>query len=368
MTALSIGDIRTLRLNSLLLADHDYTTAEQVVSWFAAMQAQDLASVKWSLGIRLPELTETDIDEAFERGDILRTWPMRGTIHLIPSRDARWMLEATGTRQLKGVEKRWDYLGLDRATVERAGEVLAGALADGGRLTRAQAATALNEAGIETSSQRLYHLLWHTSQIGITCIGPTIDKEQTFVLLDDWAPDQRELSGEDAITELAWSYIRSHGPVPATDFAGWAGIPVTQARKAFAANDGRAVTVESDFGELWLATDLLERAGEVADRDTGAPDVWALPGFDEFMLGYKDRRAFLDDGHLDLVVPGSNGMFRSTVVVSGAVVGVWKRTISKTKVKVDVEPFKKLTKAQYSDLVLSLERYGRYLGVPIVLS
>ena len=121
MTALSIGDIRTLRLNSLLLADHDYTTAEQVVSWFAAMQAQDLASVKWSLESGYRNLPRPISMRLFERGDILRTWPMRGTIHLIPSRDARWMLEATGTRQLKGVEAVGLPPGLDRATVERAG-------------------------------------------------------------------------------------------------------------------------------------------------------------------------------------------------------------------------------------------------------
>ena len=108
MTSLSVAEVRRLRLISLLLAGHDFTTPEQVVEWFSAMQAQDLASVKWSLGVRLPGLTETDIDEAIERGSILRTWPMRGTIHLIPARDARWMLATMGVLQLSGVQKRWD--------------------------------------------------------------------------------------------------------------------------------------------------------------------------------------------------------------------------------------------------------------------
>lgn len=364
MTQLSIDDIRALRLRSLLLTGNEWKTPEQVVTWFAAMQAQDLASVKWSLGIRIPGLTEASVDAALERGDILRTWPMRGTIHLIPSRDARWMLETTGVRQLGGVQKRWDYLGLDRPTVECAGEVLQSALTGGKRLTRAQAAEALQVAGIDTSSQRLYHLLWHASQIGITCIGPNLGKEQTFVLLEDWAPEQRRLGKDEALTELAWSYVRSHGPVPATDFAGWAGISVTSARTALAANDGRATRVSSDFGELWIASDLLDRGA----GDDSQARIWALPGFDEFMLGYKDRQAILDDGQLALVVPGSNGVFRPTIVDAGAVIGTWKRSISKTKVKIEVDEFRTLSKRQASGVADAFAPYGEYLGLPAVVA
>ena len=87
------------------------------------------------------------------------------------------------------------------------GELLAEALTGNKRLTRSQAAALFTAEGIDASGQRLYHLLWHSSQVGITCIGPTVDKEQTFVLLSDWAPDQRQLEGEEALAELAWSYF-----------------------------------------------------------------------------------------------------------------------------------------------------------------
>ncbi|MFD0821324.1 DNA glycosylase AlkZ-like family protein, partial [Micromonospora zhanjiangensis] len=67
-----------------------------VVEWFGAMQAQDVASGMWSLGVRLPGRTQVDVLAAMERREAVRTWPMRGTVHLVPPRDARWMLDLTG--------------------------------------------------------------------------------------------------------------------------------------------------------------------------------------------------------------------------------------------------------------------------------
>lgn len=364
MASLSLTELRQLRLRSLLLADHDFTKPEEVVGWFGAMQAQDLASVKWSLGLRLPQLVEPDIDAAIESGSILRTWPMRGTIHMIPAQDARWMLETMGIRALSGVAKRWEYLGLDRATVDRAAEHLADALRGGRRLTRAEAADTLIRAGIDVNGQRLYHLLWHASQVGITCIGPTVGKDQTFVLLEEWAPNQRELTGEVALAELAWRYFRSHGPALVTDYSGWAGIAVTSARKAIAANAHRVSQIESEFGDMWLPTELLDQSAV----NRGAPvatDIAMLPGFDEFMLGYKDRRAFMDPEHMAVVVPGNNGIFKPTIVDAGRVVGTWKRSVTKTKVKMEPIAFGRFTVKERRGFEKSALAYGRYLELPV---
>ncbi|MCB1039478.1 MAG: winged helix DNA-binding domain-containing protein, partial [Acidimicrobiales bacterium] len=94
MIALDPDDVRLLRLASLLLAGEADapTTPLEVVRWFGAMQGQDLASLQWSFGARWPGSTVADVDAAFERGEILRTWPMRGTIHAVAAEDARWML------------------------------------------------------------------------------------------------------------------------------------------------------------------------------------------------------------------------------------------------------------------------------------
>ena len=161
MAELTDRDVLSMRLANLRLSLPGRSPAD-LVDWFGAMQAQDLASGKWSLGVRIPGSREADIDAALASGEVIRTWPMRGTIHLIHPQNARWMLELTGSRALMGLQKRWDYLGLDRQTVDRAADVLRDALRGGNRLTRGQCLDVLSDAGIDTGPGRSYHLLWHT--------------------------------------------------------------------------------------------------------------------------------------------------------------------------------------------------------------
>nr|BFE71494.1 hypothetical protein GCM10020092_047950 [Actinoplanes digitatis] len=138
-----------LRMRSLLLgpgAGPDSVVG--VVEWFGAMQAQDMASGLWSLGVRLPAFTLDDVNAALERREAIRTWPMRGTVHLVPPADAHWMLELTGVRMLAGAAKRRAVIGLEERDADRGVEVLATVL-KGRRLTRAECLTALADAGIE---------------------------------------------------------------------------------------------------------------------------------------------------------------------------------------------------------------------------
>src|SRR3954470_24620221 len=113
-----------LRMRSLLLRGGGPGSVAGIVTWFGAMQAQDVNSGLWSLGVRLPGATLDDITAALERREALRTWPMRGTVHFVPSADARWMLDLMGVRALAGAERRRQVLGLEVAAAERAVEVL----------------------------------------------------------------------------------------------------------------------------------------------------------------------------------------------------------------------------------------------------
>ena len=239
---LTSAEVLALRMSSLLLAASSGAerpaSVGEVVRWFGAMQAQEAASAMWALGARLPRLTAVDVQAALENREALRTWPMRGTVHLVPPRDAHWMLELMGARVLAGAAARRAILGLDEKTSDRAVEVLGAALAGGGRLTRAQCITALTEAGIDSPGQIGYHLLWYASQRGVTCMGPHLGKEQTFVLLDEWVPEPHRPSREEALATIAVRYFRSHGPTTRQDFAGWTGLTAADAKLGIAGGRG----------------------------------------------------------------------------------------------------------------------------------
>ena len=344
---------------SLLLATSEQRTPAEVVRWFGAMQAQDVASGHWSLGVRCAGITESDVLAAFERRELVRTWPMRGTIHLVAARDVRWLLELTGVRALSMAAGRQERLGLGPADGERAATALDVALSGGQVMTRRECLDALSEAGFDVSGQRGYHLLWYAAHVGAICIGPQRGPDQTFVRLADWAPDQVALSRDDALTELLFRFVRSHGPVSLKDFAGWSGLTITDARASATSNAGRITALGAGSDALWCTPEVAETiTTESALRDR----VVALPGFDEFLLGYKDRSLHLPEGGMNQVVPGGNGMFRSTIVVNGEAVATWTRTPRARAIDIAVEPFARITARQRTAAERSLGDYGRFLG------
>ena len=351
-----------LRMTSLLLRPHPVarpTDVAGVVEWFGAMQAQDAASGMWSLGVRLPGRTVGDVQAALERREALRTWPMRGTVHLVPARDARWMLAVTGVRTLAGAAARRATLGLTEAEADRAADVLGSALAGGGRLTRAQCLATLTAAGIDTTGQRGYHLLWYASQRGVTCIAPHVGTEQTFALLEEWVPDPRRPERDEALGILALRYFRSHGPTTAQDFARWTGLTVTDARRGITVAGDALATVRVEGVPTVVDAALLDAACEPVD------DLHVLPGFDEYLLGFKDRALMLDPEHQQAVIPGGNGMFQATVVRGGRVVGTWKRTIGKTRVTVAVTPLVPFRAVDRKRTEAAFEAYDGFLGLPL---
>jgi hypothetical protein len=358
-----------LRMSSLLLGASPVAAERPadvagVVTWFGAMQAQDFSSGLWSLGVRLPHLSEADVRTALENREALRTWPMRGTVHLVPARDAHWMLELMGARALAGAARRRAFLGLDDAVADRAVDVLGEALAGGGRLTRAECVARLEQAGISGAGQLGYHLLWYASQRGVTCIAPNIGAEQTFVLLDEWVSDPVRLDRDEALATIAVRYFRSHGPTTRQDFAGWTGLPMADARRGIAAAGDRWANVTVDCGEM-----VVDRASLDAHQATPRPDAgvgWlALPGFDEYLLGYKDRSLMLAEEHKQAIIPGGNGVFQATIVRDGRVVGTWRRSTSKSRTVVEVRPLVPLKATDRKRVEAALQPYARFTGRPV---
>ena len=344
-----------LRMTSLLLRGNAPASVAGIVSWFGAMQAQDVNSALWSLGCRLPGFTLDDVNKSLEDKSVLRTWPMRGTVHFVPAADAHWMLELMGVRALAGANKRRETLGIDEATVDRAVDILGAAL-QGGRLTRAECLAAITDGGVEVTGQRGYHLLWYAAQRGVTAIAPHVGKEQTFVLLDEWVPAPNRPAREEALGIIALRYFRSHGPAPLKDLVGWTGLTITDCRRGVAVAGEQLTTVDVDGTAMIVAADA---------PDLGTGEWLALPGFDEYMLGYKDRSLMTDN--VDAIVPGGNGVFRSTLVQAGRVRATWTRTLTAKGVTVTVEPLTSFTARDRKAAAEALEPYAAYLGLPLTV-
>jgi len=368
VTTLSADDARRLRMAALLIHERPAAapspaTVADVVTHMGAIQAQDNASGLWSLGLRLPGRSQADVLGGLERGEALRTWPMRGTVHLVPGRDAHWMLQVTGVRALQGAARRRAYLGLSDADAEKAVDVIGAALTGDRRLSRTELLEALRAAGLAVTGSLGYHLLWYASQRGVSAIAPHVDGEQTFVLLDDWVPDPLRPQEDEALALLATRYFRSHGPTTRQDFAGWTGLSAAQAKKAIALAGEALATAQLDGVPVHLDPALLAAHPDLPGDD----DVHALPGFDEYLLGYKDRSLMLQPGHLDAVIPGGNGMFRSTLVRAGRVIGTWTRATSGKRGVVTVMPLVPVSDADREASEAALRAWADHVEVPLTV-
>ena len=344
-----------LRLAAQRISSAPASSAADAVRWMLAMQAQDERGVKWSVGLRTAGATEADVDAAFDAGDIVRSWPLRGTLHLVAAEDLAWMLGLTADRATASAAARRAVLGITLAEIERARELAIAALPGRTALTRAALLAAIEDGGVSTAGQRGYHLLWYLAQTGTLVLGPTDGRQQLFARLDAWVPDPRRLERDEALGELAVRYFRSHGPAGVEDLARWSGLTVRDVRTGIVVGGVALATLEADGRTYVVAAD----AADAPDRPDG---VRLLPGFDEYLLGYRDRSIVLAPEHSDAIVPGGNGVFRATIVADGEVVGTWGRCVSARGVVVQAAPFAPLSASEVQALGAAADGYGRFLG------
>lgn len=350
--------IACLRLRSQRISGAKFSRPEDVARGLGALQAQDYGQVLWGIGLRTASATAADIGRAVADRKIVLTWPLRGTLHAVPAEDAKWMLKLSSPRVLARSQRRREQLELDPPTLERCGNLLYDALKGNKRVTRPELMRMFEEAGIAAGNQRGYHLLWYHALTGMICLGPLEGKQQTFALLDEWVPGSREMSHEEALTELALRYFSGHGPASVHDFAWWAGQTIAEAKKGIEGAQSGLQSVRVDGELYWMSKDTPDK------REEEGQDVFLLPGFDEYLLGYKDRSAVLSPEHAPLIVPGGNGVFLPTVVASGRVAGTWKRTMKKTTVDIGIVPFEPLEPWEIG-IMAEARRYAGFMGLAL---
>lgn len=351
---MTIQDIPLLRLANQGIVEAPRTTPLAIIQRMGALQAQDYHGAMWALGLRTG-CTGQEIIAAIESRTVIRTWPQRGTLHFVSAADANWMVALSAERLLNGARHRREQLGLDDQILTKSKEVLKQLLGGGHLLTRPQIMQALEQAGIVTTGGRGYHILWFLSQNGVTYIGPMHAKQQTIGLLHDLVPHPQQYDRPAALAEHAKRYVVSHGPATIQDFMWWSGLTARDAQVAMQANQAIFCSEVVDGITYWMDREL--------PRKLPSGDC-LLPGFDEYILGYKDRSAVLHADHAPKIVPGGNGMFLPVITLSGQIVGTWKRTLKKDHVLLTLMPFDRLSKAALQRLDVPIAAFARFVGLP----
>lgn len=318
---MSVG-LTHLRLAAQRIAAPLEGDAADVVRWLTAVQAQDFPGAVTSVALRLRNGTRNSVLAALDAGTVVRSWPMRGTLHFVPAEDLGWMLRTTAPRMVDAMAKRRSELGIDDRIINTARGLAHDVLAGGNAVSRNELVGLWRDAGLLEVKECGYHLIGYLAMTGVLCFGPVRGTEQQLVLIDEWITNPRRLEPEQALGEFAARYFRSHGPATVKDFGWWTKLRAAEVKTGVAQARPGLESYWHDGVEYLMdpATPaLLATASDEVSR------LFLLPGFDEYLLGYQDRSAALKPEYAQLIVPGGNGVFRPTVVADGQVSGTWKR-------------------------------------------
>lgn len=354
-------EITAQRLHNQRLSHTNFKTPQAVVQWLGAVQAQDYAGAKWALAQRMLDATDAALDQALTDGSILRTHLLRPTWHFVTPEDIRWLLKLTAPRVLAMLGYMDRQLELDKAIIKQSNALLIKALQGGKQLTRTELESIFQERGIKTTNLRMIHFMMHAELDGIICSGGRRGKQFTYALLDERVPQTKSLTHEEALAELASRYFTSHGPATLQDFVWWSGLTMTDVRKGIELFKSRLKSETMNDDTYWF----IETAPQSKDKKL---TVNLLPDYDEYIVGYTDRSAIFDIAHTNKLDSRGSVLAQYTIVINGQVVGIWKRTLKKNTVMIELFPFAKLTETERQAVVTATERFGKFLGLSVSLN
>lgn len=305
-----------------------------------ALQAQLPSSIPWAINLRVKQPSVSAIDEAFESAELVRSWPMRGTIHVTSAKDHHWLRQVLRHRYRTWMRS-FEEEGLTRARIEEAAQIAYSCIASLGPRSREELCVAWEEEGIRTGTRpqreaalragerrtfldrRNLFLALHIE--GFLVGGP---KRGNSFLFCDARPlpvaegvSQGEGNHEAALAELARRYAWGHGPVSVEDFSRWTSLTKRESRAALEravrlkGSERPIVLGESGYQRVDLDS-LLSRCGNEARA------LFSCPSFDEIHVGYADRSSMASAEAERAICPAKNGMFPPIVIKDGRVIAV----------------------------------------------
>jgi winged helix DNA-binding protein len=332
----------------------------ELVRGMVGLQTQNVAAARLSVRPRTDGIDAANVTHAYnEKRTVVRTWAMRGTLHMVAAEDVGWIVALLGPIFAAAGRRRRLQLGLDDQVCRRALPLLHRILEAEGPLTRADLIRRLAAKGVslDPKSQAPPHLIGYAAMQGIICRGPDVEKDEpTYVLVEDWAGAQLELGSEESLAELARRYVTSHGPVRPEDFARWSGLHAGQAENGFK-------LIAGDLEEAWAGGEpawvVASRAS--GSRDSRRPSVRLIGHFDEYLLGYRDRDLVLSSKFAKRIQAGG-GFVQPAVLVEGYVAGTWRQIWKKGRLVIEVQPFEPLPDETLPALEAEAADIGRFLS------
>ncbi len=341
--------------------------AAEVVGATCGIQAQLMSAAQLALRARVRRLTPDDIERALWKDrTLVKTWFVRGSVHLIPSADLGIFLGALQPREARMLS----WLHSQGLPPREAQAIVDAILAQlrGGPLTRQELADRVGKR-LGAKARGWVASSWGgvvrlACARGLVCFGPEEQNETVFVRVEDWLPHWEGPAGPEASFRLLRRYLGAYGPATTSDYGLWTNLLAGDVRRAWLGLQADLVEVETD-GRVGFA--LRADVGKLLRGRLTRPVVRLLPNFDVFLLGHRDKGHLVDSSHYKRVYRKAGWIYPS-VLVNGRIEGTWSLGREGRRVLAHVAMFTPPSQAVREGVASEAEDIGRFLGTPCDLA
>jgi ribosome modulation factor len=357
-----------------LLTPRPKTDLVEVVRTVGGIHAQMMSAAELSIGARVADVTREDVRaELWQQRRLVKTYGLRGTVHLFPADEAPLWAAALRAHPGAGEVRRLAQRGLDPARLAAITAAIGAAL-DGRRLTREElgeevtrrtGAWAMDPVSPSFGglAPRWQNALGTAANTGLLCFGPAQGNRVTFMRADQWLGGWEEMDGARALQEIFGRYLFAYGPATSRDFAQWFGIQPRDAADLPRQLADELEEVEVEGWRAWLLAGKSEEAWPQAHDE-----IRLLPHFDCYAIGCHPRERLVpSEWRARGLAQGSIGHL-PLVIIGGVVAGVWSLRRKGRRAEIQVETSHALNARQRHDLEATAARIGEIMQAKATLT
>jgi hypothetical protein len=365
-TCLTWPGVLAWRLTRQHLA-HRATRGEAlgVVQRICGLHAQVMSSAELTLWARVEDLEPDAVQKAlWEERSLVKTWAMRGTLHLLPAAELPIWVGAQSVLKPRYHAPSWlRHFGLTREEAEVLIAAIPEAL-DRRILTREELAQEVGRlVGSEEFGGKLRHswgtLLKPAAFRGELLFAPSGGQNVRFARPDQWLPRWKPANTEEAAREVVRRYLAAYGPATRVEFARWFGTTSpAQAGRLIEGLGVEIASVDIEGSQAWM---LAEHVSEVEVAEPSGV-VRLLPAFDHYVVAApRDREAVLAEV-LKRRVYRPQGWLSPVLLVDGRIEGLWRHERNGGRLIVEIKPFDEQPEWVRRATEKEAERLARFLG------
>ncbi len=361
----ALNELRALRMKAQCLAPRlPRHSLVDVVQALCGVNAQLPSAMALSLRARVEGLTLEDIETSRVKDrTVVRTWCMRGTMHLLAAEDLDWLLSAIAPAEIRSG---WRWLdkrgGLERPRAEKVLDAAYKTLKAKGPMTRSDLMAALaDEFGPQVKSAAA-GVVQLNGLLGRVCFGPNQGAEPTYVALDQWLGRPVRVSKTLDYSALARRYLRGYGPAAPRDLAAWWGMGLREAKTACALLQKELIELNVAGESAWL---LAADAAALEESLHPNHTVRLLPAFDTYLLGYENREFAVPAQHRRRIFHG--GEMVPTILVDGCAAGTWRYAQRGKQILIRAAPFSSFATPIRELIAQEADDIGRFFGRMVTL-